>query len=129
LGELILAPGVGPDVPEDAGIAAAVGTSSALSPEALASGIDIANLSMTETVANEAAAFAKEGTLLDRPYINSPLTIQNIIDSSAPVADPGGVPTAVRWDAPGIFRGSSGIYQLVIDTKTNTILHFIFTSG
>jgi hypothetical protein len=100
----------------------------AASPAELASRIDVATLSMTNTVQNEAADFAKNGSL-NRPYISSPLTIQNIVDSALPVADPGGVPTAVRWDAPGTFRGSPGTYQLVIDAKTNTILHFMFTSG
>jgi len=100
----------------------------AASPAELSRGINVSDLNMTETVQNEAAAFAKDGTLT-RPYINSPLTIQNIIDSAAPTADPGGVSSAVRWDAPGTFNGSSGTYELVIDSKTNTILHFVFTSG
>jgi hypothetical protein len=63
-----------------------------------------------------------------RPYINSPLLIQEIIDTGLGVADPGGIPGALRFDVPGTFNGSEGIYQLVID-EANTIYHFLFTSG
>jgi hypothetical protein len=37
------------------------------------------------------------------------------------------VPTAVRWDVPGFFRGAVGKWELVVDLATNTILHFNFT--
>ena len=34
------------------------------------------------------------------------------------------VETALRWDVPGVFRGASGTWELVVDTSTNTVLHF-----
>jgi RHS repeat-associated protein len=82
-------------------------------------GIDLENLRPTGTVAGEAAT---------RPYINSPLTIKNIIESGTPAADKF-VPGALRWEVPGSFNGSQGVYELVIDPATNRILHFLFRSG
>jgi hypothetical protein len=43
-----------------------------------------------------------------------------------PIPDPQGVAGALRWDVPGGFNGSNGTWQLVVDPKTNTILHFMF---
>ncbi len=83
-------------------------------------GIDIERLRPTETVAAHAA---------ERPYINSPLTIRNIIESGRPIPDPGGVAGALRWDVLGSFRGSEGTFELVIDPSTNRILHFLFRSA
>jgi hypothetical protein len=40
------------------------------------------------------------------------------------VADPGGVPGALRWDVPGTCRGKQGTWELVI--KDDEILHFNF---
>lgn len=83
-------------------------------------GIDPDNLDRTGTVASHAG---------DRPYINSPTTIRNIIESADPIPDPGGVPGALRWDVSGTFQGSSGVFELVIDPTTNRILHFLFRSS
>ncbi len=66
---------------------------------------------------------------LSRPYLNSPLTIDEIMNAATSVPDPGGVPGALRWDVPGTFRSSSGAWELVVDPSTNTIVHFNFTSG
>jgi len=68
-----------------------------------------------------------EGNAGSRPYINSPLTIQEIEATGKGVADPGGLPGALRYDVPGTYNGSNGTYQLVIDPKTNTVYHFLFT--
>jgi len=83
-------------------------------------GIDLEALRPTGTVAAHAA---------ERPYINLPHTIRNIIESGTPRPDPGGVPGALRWDVPGSFRGSEGTFELAIDLATNRILHFLFRSG
>jgi RHS repeat-associated protein len=80
-------------------------------------GIDIASLKLTDTVAQGLAS---------RPYLHSPLTIRQIIQSRPPIPDPGGVPGALRWDAPGAVQGTAGVWELVVDTRTNTILHFVF---
>jgi hypothetical protein len=39
------------------------------------------------------------------------------------------VPGALRWDVPGTMGKSSGTWELVIDPKTKTILHFLFARG
>jgi len=83
-------------------------------------GIDLDELRPTAKVASH---------IPKRPYINSPHTIRNIIESADPIPDPGGVPGALRWDVPGSFRGSAGTFELVIDPKTNRILHFLFRSS
>ena len=43
-----------------------------------------------------------------------------------PIPDPGGVPGALRWDVPGTFNKSTGTWELVIEPRTNRILHFMF---
>ena len=45
------------------------------------------------------------------------------------VPDPGGVPGGLRWDVPGAVNGSKGTWELVIDTKSSTVLHFVFKSA
>lgn len=76
-----------------------------------------AEFKLTDTVAKN---------LPTRPYLKSPLTIREIMAGGKPIADPGGVPGALRWDVPGAFNGSTGTWELVIDPKTNTVLHFLF---
>jgi len=72
---------------------------------------------LTRTVENHAAT---------RPYIHSPLLVDMIMTSTKGIPDPGGVATALRWDVPGHYKGKEGTWQLVVDTATNTILHFNF---
>jgi hypothetical protein len=75
---------------------------------------------LTQTVQNNLAT---------RPYLNSPLLVQEIESTGLGVPDPGGIPGALRYDVPGAFNGSQGTYQLVIHPETNTIYHFLFKSG
>lgn len=49
-----------------------------------------------------------ENNLGSRPYLNSPLTIQEIQSTGLGVPDPGGLPGALRYDVPGSFNGSNG---------------------
>ena len=87
------------------------------------------NLNMTNTVASHATDIVQHGEYrgeLARPFMNSPLTIQQIMNSGNPIPDPGGVEGALRWDVQGVFRGAEGTWQLVYDPNTNTILHFNF---
>lgn len=63
----------------------------------------------------------------ERPYLKNTLLIDEIM-TTTPRLDPGGVSTALRWDAAGTFNGSSGSYGLVVDQATNTVLHFQFGS-
>jgi hypothetical protein len=103
-------------------------TGSSVAAEGGADGIDAFDLKMSSTVEQHISDLAKDGSLA-RPYADSRLTIQNIMDAGTPVPDPGGVPGALRWDVPGALNGSSGTWELVVDPQTNTILHFLFKSG
>ena len=61
-----------------------------------------------------------------RPYMNSPLTIQEIMQAGKGIPDAtfkGGV----NWKVPGVFRGTQGIWELGINPKTKVIYHFNFT--
>jgi len=99
-----------------------MGLSPAFAAEGAVAGAESAatEFNYTQTVLNNVAS---------RPYINSPLTAQEIINTGAGVADPGGIAGALRFDVPGAFNGSQGFYQLVFQPTTNTIFHFLFTSG
>jgi len=103
-------------------------TGSSVAAEGGASGLDASELQMSSTVEQHISDLTKDGSLA-RPYGSSTLTIQNIMDAGTPVADPGGVPGALRWDVPGALNGSSGTWELVVDPQTKTILHFLFKSG
>lgn len=84
---------------------------------------------MTQTVANHAGDIVKKGPFkgeLARPYLNSPHTVEPILQTGKGVADPHGVAGALRWDAPGAFGGSQGTWELVM--KGDTILHFNFVT-
>ena len=62
---------------------------------------------------------------LTRPYMNSPLTIQEIMSTGRGIPDAtfkGGL----NWRAPGTFRGSQGVWELGINPNTNVIYHFNF---
>jgi len=76
------------------------------------------SLQRTNTVMNNAAS---------RSYINSTQTIQNIMSSASPIKDPGTV-NGLKWIVQGTFNGSPGVFELVINPETMTILHFLFTS-
>jgi RHS repeat-associated protein len=96
----------------------------AVAPEAAEGGMSAeatqSEFTLTRTVENNIGS---------RPYLNSPLTIQEIQSTGLGVADPGGLPDALRYDVPGSFNDSNGTWQLVIDPNTGTVYHFLFTSG
>ncbi|CAG5068871.1 hypothetical protein DYBT9623_01603 [Dyadobacter sp. CECT 9623] len=73
---------------------------------------------LTETVSRG----ANKGQLA-RPYMNSPLIIQEIMSTGKGIPDAyfkGGV----NWKVPGTFNGSKGFYELGINPTTNVIYHF-----
>jgi len=83
----------------------------------------------TRTAGNHINDIVSRGAFkgeLSRPYMNSPLTIREIMSSGKGVPDPGGLPGALRYDVPGQFRKSQGNWELVVDPKNNTIYHFLF---
>ena len=89
--------------------------------------IKATELKVTDTIQQEMEKYVKDGARIDRTYQRSVLTIQNIIDSGDPVADPGGAPDSVRWDVRGYNESDNeGTYELVVNLKTMTILHFGF---
>lgn len=125
-----IAPGLGPiaELPQIASAAIGglrlVGSASSLNAPPL-------QYNLTQTV---------EGNASSRPYMNSPLTVQEITSTGAGVPDPGGLPGALRYDVPGTISRPgapvgaqnatvSGTYELVIDPNTNTVYHFLFRSG
>ena len=61
-----------------------------------------------------------------RPYMNSSLTIQEIMQAGKGIPDAtfkGGL----NWKVPGAFRGAQGIWELGINPETKVIYHFNFT--
>jgi len=73
-------------------------------------------LQRTATVMNNVAT---------RPYIQSTQFIQQIMLSGSPMPDPG-TAAGLKWVVPGTFNGSQGVFDLVINPDTHTILHFLF---
>lgn len=100
-------------------------TAGAMADDALRAG----EFTYTRTAGNHINDIVTRGAFkgeLSRPYMNSPLTIREIMSSGKGVPDPGGLPGALRYDVPGQFRGTQGNWELVVDPKTNTIYHFLF---
>ncbi len=90
-------------------------------------GLDATELTSTKTVAGHGKDLKKNGDFA-RPFNDSRLLIQQIMDAVPPTLDPQGAPNVLRWDAPGVFRGSKGIWELLVDTKTKTVFHLMFTT-
>jgi hypothetical protein len=95
--------------------------------------IDAEEVELTQTVTNHATDVALRGQYagqLSRPYLSQGTTqlVQEIMGAGEPVADPGGVPGALRWDVPGAFRGSEGTWELVVDPIQKLILHLNFVT-
>lgn len=79
--------------------------------------IDMDNLNFSNTVQNHTG----------RPYQDSKLLINEIIESKPPVLDPRET-NALSWTVEGTFNGSTGYYELIIDPTSNTVWHFVFKS-
>ena len=84
----------------------------------------------TQTVTNHFLDIVKKGPYkgeLSRPFLNSPLTIQEIMKTGK------GIPDATfkggfNWKVPGTFRESQGVWELGINPKTKVIYHFNFVN-
>jgi len=84
----------------------------------------------TKTAASHFDDVIKHGKYkgeLARPYMRSPLTIMEIISTGKSVPDQF-AKGALNFRVPGSFRGSDGIWELVIDIEKNLIYHFNFTN-
>jgi len=64
--------------------------------------------------------------MLARPYMRSLQTIREIMAARKPIPDPFGTPGTFRWNVPGTFRGSDGMWELVVHPETNSIYHYQF---
>ena len=80
-------------------------------------GIDMDNLKFSNTVQNYTG----------RPYQNSKLLINEIIECMPPILDTRGT-NAWSWTVEGAFNGSTGYYELIIDPNSNSVWHFVFKS-
>jgi RHS repeat-associated protein len=60
-----------------------------------------------------------------RPYMNSPLTIKEIMATGKGIPD-ATAKGALNFKVPGTFRGSNGTWELVVDPVKNHIYHFNF---
>ena len=91
------------------------------------------DLQMSQTVQNHMYDIIKKGSnagKLSRPYIDSngtTLLLKEIMESSAPVSDTI-LPWGFKWAIEGTFRGSTGIWELVVDISRNMVVHFNFVA-
>ncbi|MFZ4863229.1 hypothetical protein ACL9RF_13715 [Sphingobacterium sp. Mn56C] len=91
-------------------------------------GVQAAEYTFTKSAGKHLTEVVTKGAnkgQLSRPYMNSPLTIQEIMSTGKGSIDAtfkGGM----NWKVPGTFRGSQGIWELGINPKTNVIYHFNF---
>jgi hypothetical protein len=76
--------------------------------------------------------FNYTGTVLEeeanRRYLNSPLLIQEIMSTGRGIPDPGGIRGGLRYDVPGTYGKSRGIYELVVTPKNKSIWHYTYES-
>jgi hypothetical protein len=79
--------------------------------------IDAFELEFSETAASH---------LAKRPFMNSRLLIQEIMESAEPIADPQGALNTVRWDVAGSYGKTEGTWELVVNTVDKIIYHFNF---
>jgi hypothetical protein len=89
----------------------------------------VGDFTYSETAARhyfESAVRGPNAGRLSRPFMRSPLTIEEIMNARAPMPDPRRTPGTLYWEIPGTFRGSEGTWELLIHPETNTIYHFNF---
>jgi RHS repeat-associated protein len=106
------------------GARAAKATEGVIAVERTVEAVKVGEYALTETVA---------GHLSTRPYISSPSTINNIIETGVGVADEF-VEGAMRYTVSGSRlssknKVSQGVYELVVHPETKTIYHFLFRSN
>ncbi len=95
--------------------------------------INASELKMSKTVQNHMNDIIKKGANkgdLARPYIDSngtTMLVDEIMQGGTPVKDTV-LKNGLRWDVEGTFRGSTGTWELVVDTSSNTIVHFNFVA-
>jgi RHS repeat-associated protein len=91
--------------------------------------LKVGNFKYTNTAGSHITDLVKKGPFkgeLSRPYMKSPHTVNEIMAARKPIPDPGRIPGGLRWDVPGAFRGSEGIWELVLHPESEIIYHFNF---
>lgn len=84
----------------------------------------------TQTVKNDYNQYKNNGEGRSRPYIGNDATTllkNEIMKGSTSVRDKY-LANGLRWDTPGSYNGSEGIWELVIDLDANRVTHFLFTN-
>lgn len=81
--------------------------------------INVDDLSMSKTAAGHT----------DRKYLKYKSVIEDIMNGSKPIKDPGGLDKGWRWDTPGSVNGEEDVWELVVDLASNMIVHFLFKQG
>ena len=72
----------------------------------------------------------KKHTILERPYMNSSQLIREIVNSTTPAKDLSkNLINGLKWTTKGSFNGTQGIWELVADMDSRTIVHFLFKGG
>ena len=81
-------------------------------------------LKFSNTVLNHANDISRTGELA-RPYLEQGHIIAGeIMNAGNPVQDV--VSSALKWVVPGSFNNKIGNWELVVDMKTDTVIHFLF---
>lgn len=92
-----------------------------------AEAVRIGEWALDPKVSRHIADVSKTGELV-RPYLTSSHTLQEIMAAGKPLADPRGFPGAVLYKVPGAFRGSEGMWELVVHPESKIVLHWLFKS-
>ncbi len=67
----------------------------------------------------------------ERPYCNSNQLVEEIMKSKNPIQDPRSA-TGLKWEVEGVMHTNGmkepikGVWELVVDTKTETVWHLLF---
>ncbi len=56
------------------------------------------------------------------------MIMNEIMEAGTPIPDPQGVAGALRWNVTGSLNGTEGVWELVVNIDTKTVLHFLFNS-
>lgn len=61
----------------------------------------------------------------ERPYRSSQLLVKEIMKSATGVVDKTAA-NCYKWKVPGTMNKTKGVWELVVNTKTKTVVHFLF---